>query len=552
MITQNSFIPKLWSLLRGGYTRESFVKNMLSGLTVAIVALPLAMALSIASGASPDKGLITAIVAGILVSLLGGSRVQIGGPTGAFVVVVFNVIATHGYDGLVLATAMAGVVLVVAGYFQLGQVIKFIPHPVITGFTAGIAVIIASCQVKDFLGLVMPQVPSDFVSKWAAYLSALPTMRGASVLVGATCLGLIIVLKHVAPRWPAYLSVVCVGALGVSIFSLPVETIGTHFPHILSSLPAPQMPVFSFLKMKEMLPSALTIAFLAGIEALLSATVADGMTGFKHRPNQELVAQGIANVASALFGGLPATGAIARTVTNIKAGARTPMSGVWHAVFLLIFMMWGTSFIKLIPMASLAAILFSVAWNMSERHQFMHIFKVSSSDRVVLVLTFLLTVLVDLSVAIGVGVCAACLLFIGQMSKATQISSVRKQDLCTHDPSQRANLPEGVEVFHVGGPLFFGVAGDLLETFNAMGQRPHVLILRMRQVPYLDVSGASVFMTLLHECRAQNIHVILSSLQPQPRQVLGRVGLKEEGEGVEMSASFKEAIEQARRYLKAS
>lgn len=341
-MTNSAFRPKLVTVLREGYSAGTFRTDAIAGLTVAIVALPLAMALGIASGASPDKGLITAVVAGFLISALGGSRVQVGGPTGAFVVVIFNVIARHGYDGLLIATLLAGLILILAGVFRLGQVIKYIPHPVVTGFTAGIAVIIASSQVKDFLGLSIDKVPADFIPKWQAYLGAISTTHAATVAVGLGALAIIVALRRLAPKLPGFLIAVVVSSIAVALLKLPVDTIGSRFPDIPPGLPMPSLPEISLAKINAVLPSAFTIAFLAGIEALLSAVVADGMAGTRHRSNQELIGQGVANLGSALFGGLPATGAIARTATNIRAGAKTPVAGIMHAVFLLLFILFAT------------------------------------------------------------------------------------------------------------------------------------------------------------------------------------------------------------------
>jgi SulP family sulfate permease len=404
------FTPKLLTMLKAGYGWADVRADALAGLTVAVVALPLAMALAIASGASPDQGLVTAVIAGFLISLLGGSRVQIGGPTGAFVVVVFNVIALHGYDGLVLATFMAGIILVIAGYMRLGRLLKYIPHAVITGFTAGIAVIIASSQVRDFLGLRIDQVPADFVAEWHTYFLHLNTFSLLTFCVGLMSLFAIIAMRYASPKIPAYILAVIMAALFVDFFNIPVETIGSRFSDIPHGLPFPQWPDINYEKIISVLPAAFTIAFLAGIEALLSAVVADGMTGFQHRSNAELVAQGVANTASALFGGLPATGAIARTATNIRAGARTPMAGMFHAVFLLVFMLAGHELIGFVPMAAMAAILFTVAWGMSERRQFLEICRTPGDNRMVMLLTFGLTVLVDLTFAIGIGVGLALLL----------------------------------------------------------------------------------------------------------------------------------------------
>jgi len=548
------FTPKIVTVLREGYSKAKLRADLIAGLTVAVVALPLAMALAIASGASPDKGLVTAIIAGGLISLLGGSRVQIGGPTGAFVVVVFNVIAHHGYDGLVLATLLAGVILLVAGYAKFGQVIKFIPHPVVTGFTAGIAVIIASSQVKDFFGLSLAKVPADFIPKWEAYLTNIGTTSLPTLAVGLGSLLAIIALRRFAPKAPGYLIVVAIAAAAVAVFHLPVETIGERFPVLPSGLPMPSLPVWSLQKIQEVLPSAFTIAFLAGIEALLSAVVADGMTGFKHRPNQELVAQGFANIASAFFGGLPATGAIARTATNIKAGGQTPFAGLFHAAFLLLFVLFATSIMAYVPMTALAAILFIVAWGMSEVGHFIHIFKMSPSDRNVLLLTFFLTVLVDLTVAIGVGVTLASLLFIRQMSKYVEIESQgrRKTDQFSdhadsddEDTSQRAKLPKGVEVFRIAGPVFFGVAGDLLDTLKSIGQMPKVLILRMRLVPYLDATGATVIEHMVKTCATRGTKIIFSGLRPQPIKILDHGHVHAGKDGVIFAATYEEAVKTA-------
>lgn len=404
------FVPKLVTVLREGYSPRDFRQDAVAGLTVAIVALPLAMALAIASGTTPDKGLITAIVAGFLISALGGSRFQIGGPTGAFVVVVFGVIAQHGYSGLVVATAMAGIILVIAGLARLGTLIKYIPEPVVTGFTTGIAVIIFSSQVKDLLGLSIDKVPADFLQKWASYWHALGTTDGGSVAIAAGSLAAILLLRKFLPKVPGFLIAIAGASAAVWLMGLDIPTIGSRFGAIPHSLPMPELPPVSWEQVKALIPSAFIIAFLAGIESLLSAVVADGMTGRRHRSNGELVAQGVANFSSALFGGMPATGALARTATNIRSGARSPVSGMLHAGFLLFFMIALGPLIVFIPLASLAAILVVVAWNMSDIDRFRHLLRASASDRSVLLLTFGLTVLVDLTVAIPVGVVLASFL----------------------------------------------------------------------------------------------------------------------------------------------
>jgi SulP family sulfate permease len=543
------FTPKLITTLREGYGLADLRADAIAGLTVAIVALPLAMALGIASGASPDKGLITAIVAGFLISALGGSRMQVGGPTGAFVVVIFNVIAQHGYDGLVLATLFAGVILVVAGYARLGKLIRFVPHPVITGFTAGIAVIIASSQVKDFLGLPLAKAPAEFVPQWQAYLGVIPQWSVPTLLIGLGSLALIVALKKQAPRWPGYLIAVIAASAAVGLLGLPVDTIGSRFPDMPSGLSAPALPVFTLAKAQAVMPSAFTIAFLAGIEALLSAVVADGMAGTRHRPNQELVGQGVANIASSLFGGLPATGAIARTATNIRAGARSPISGMFHAAFLLAFVLFASDLMAYVPMAALAAILFMVALGMSEYRRFLQLLRMPGGDRTVLLLTFGLTVLVDLTTAIAVGVTLASLLFMMRMSEAVQVEgSLAIQadpDLDDEDVEQRKALPPGVEVFRIAGPLFFGVAGDLLDTLRNVGQKPRAVILRLRRVPFLDASGAAALDQFVRQAAAGGTRVIISGAQRQPLFVLTRAGLGRRTGRVEYAPDYAAALAMA-------
>lgn len=544
MLRDTAFTPKLITVLGEGYTLARFRRDAVAGLTVAIVALPLAMALAIASGASPDKGLVTAVVAGFLISALGGSRAQVGGPTGAFVVVVFNVIAQHGYDGLLLATLLAGLLLIIAGYAKLGALVKFIPHPVVTGFTAGIAVIIASSQVKDFLGLSIAEVPADFLPKWQAYLGAIGSIHAATLAIGVVSLLLIIGLRKAAPRLPGFLIAVVVASLAVALLHLPIDTIGSRFPNIPSGLPAPAMPDLSLAKIQAIFPSAFTIAFLAGIEALLSAVVADGMIGSRHRSNQELVGQGVANIASALFGGLPATGAIARTATNIKAGALTPVAGMLHALFLLLFILFASDLMAFVPMAALAAILFMVAWGMSEHERFLSLLRMPNGDRSVLLLTFGLTVLVDLTMAIAVGVTLASLLFMMRMSEAVQIeagAAGARAEGEGEDIHQRDALPDGVEVFRIDGPVFFGIAGELLDTLRRIGRTPRVIILRMRRVPLLDASGVTTIAEIVRQASAAGAQVVLSGTQPQPLAMLDRVRLGRSGTGVIHAESFTDA-----------
>jgi SulP family sulfate permease len=512
------FTPKLVTAFREGYGTADLRADLIAGLTVAIVALPLAMALGIASGASPREGLVTAIVAGLLISALGGSRVQIGGPTGAFVVIVAGVIATHGFDGLILATLMAGAILVVAGYAGVGRLMRFVPMPVVTGFTAGIAVIIASSQVGDFLGLSTGPVPADFVDKWGAYARSIGTVSWAAFGLGAATLFVILAVRKANPRAPSYLIAIAGATAAAALLKLPVETVGDRFHAMATGLPIPHVPHVSLTLIREVVPSAFVIAFLAGIEALLSATVADGMTGRRHRSGQELVANGIANLGSALFGGLPATGAIARTATNIRAGARSPMAGIFHSLFLLAFMLVAGKLLALVPMTALAAVLLMVAWGMSEYDRFVALMRTDAGERGVLVLTFLLTVFVDLTVAIGVGVTLAALLFMTRMSETAGLVAVDAAE----EPELRAKLPPDVEVLRFTGPLFFGVASEMLEALRRAGQRPRAIILRMEQVPYVDATGANALATFVRQARHSGTEVWLVGLGEQPTEFLAR------------------------------
>jgi sulfate permease, SulP family len=516
--------PKLVTTFREGYSLGAFQRDTLAGLTVAIVALPLSLALAIASGTTPDKGLITAIVAGFLISMFGGSRVQIGGPTGAFVVVVFNVIAQHGYDGLLVATALAGLILIAAGLLRLGTWVKYIPQPVITGFTAGIALVIFSSQVRDLLGLQMQGVPADFVAKWAAYAHALPSLNIAAVVVASGSLAAILLLRRFAPRLPGFLLAVAAGSLACWALSLDLETIGSRFGALPTTLPMPELPAISWAQVKAVLPSAFTIAFLAGIESLLSAVIADGMTGRRHRSNVELVAQGIANFASTLFGGMPATGAIARTATNIRAGAQSPIAGMMHAGFLLVFMFLLGPLIAHIPLASLAAVLVIVAWNMSETDHIRHLLRAPMGDRVILILTFALTVLVDLTVAIGVGVVLAALMFMHRMAELSALrhSTVAddNDDPISDTARRRAELPAGMEFFELRGPLFFGSAEHLMDVLQRTGPRPHAYLINLREVPLVDATGAKTLRDFIERCARHRVSVYLVGLQPPVTQTL--------------------------------
>jgi SulP family sulfate permease len=551
------FIPKLYTVLREGYSARHLGQDAIAGLTVAIVALPLAMALAIASGTTPDKGLITAVVAGFFISALGGSRFQIGGPTGAFVVVVFNVIQAHGYDGLVMATLMAGAMLILAGLFRLGTWIKYIPEPVVTGFTAGIAVIIFTSQLKDLFGLSMSREPADFFDKLPALWAARHTFDPATLAVALGALALIVALRRAAPKLPGFLIAVLAASVVATVIGLPIDTIGSRFGGIPHGLPRPHWPDIGLGQMIALLPSAFTIAFLAGVESLLSAVVADGMTGRRHRSNCELVAQGIANTASALFGGMPATGAIARTATNIRSGARSPVAGILHAGFVLLFMMLAAPLANFIPLASLAAVLVVVAWNMSEVERFRHLLRGPWGDRLVLLTTFGLTVAVDLTVAIEVGVVLAAILFMHRMSEVAAIGADPMIEADIDDlrrPSsdrytQRAALPQGVEVFQFRGPLFFGVANRLADIIDRIAGAPRVFILRMREVPMIDTTGASRLNDLVGKCRNQGTEVVFSGLQAQPLAILRSMHVLSGAAHVHVTENFAEALDKARALI---
>ncbi len=548
-----AFRPKLFDTLARGYSRQDFKADLIAGLTVAIVALPLSMALAIASGTTPDKGLVTAVVAGFFISALGGSMVQIGGPTGAFVVVVSNVIHTHGFDGLVLATLMAGVILVIAGFAKLGTFVRYMPEPVITGFTSGIALIIFSSQIRDLLGLSLPEVPAEFLSKFQSFWAARATASEPAIAVAGLALAIIIGLRRYAPRWPQFLIAISAVSLLTAAFGLPIDTIGSRFGTIPAAIPLPHLPLITLARLNELLPSAFTIAFLAAVESLLSAVVADGMTGRRHRSNCELVAQGVGNFASALCGGIPATGAIARTATNIRSGGRSPVAGIMHAVFLFFFLIFLAGVVSYIPLASMAAVLTIVAWNMSEIHRFRYFMTGPWGDRILLLLTFGLTVLVDLTVAIQVGVVLAAIMFMHRMSETFAItgeggqigggngSNGEADDLAV----RRDILPAGTEVFQIRGPLFFGAAARLMDILDRTGGTPNTFILRMEDVPFIDGSGAAKLGEFSAKLRRAGIVLILSGLKAQPRLVLRKMGFFHRATDIHTVPTYERAIETA-------
>jgi sulfate permease, SulP family len=541
------FVPQLYTTLARGYGARDLRADLVAGLTVAIVALPLAMALAIASGTTPERGLHTAIVAGFLISALGGSRVQIGGPTAAFIPVVFNVIERFGYEGLILCTLLAGLILIAAGLLRLGVLLRYMPQPVITGFTAGIAVSIFASQVKDALGLRMDQVPGEFFERWAAYFAHLPSWQPAAAALCAAGLIALALLKRHRPGWPAFLIVVVAGSLAA--LALPVPTIGSTFGQLPAALPDFAIPSIPFERTFELLPAALTIAFLAGVESLLSAVVADGMTGQRHRSNAELVAQGVANAASALVAGLPATGALARTATNIRAGARSPVAGMAHAGFLLAFMLVLAPLMVYVPLSVLAALLLVVAWNMAEIHRFKQLLRAPVGDRVVLLVTFALTVAFDLTIAIEVGVVLAAFVFMHRMSTSVSVAPVEDGD-ADDEPDARQRLPEGVEMFRFSGPLFFAVANRLDQVLDPIREPPKVFILRLRQVPLIDASGVTALEEFVSRCQKMGTAVILSGLHGQPHAILHQMDFGKHPNLLGLAAGFDEALAMAQAAMK--
>jgi len=510
------FRPKLFDTLKN-YTRQQFGKDLMAGLIVGIVALPLAIAFAIASGVSPEKGLFTAVIAGFIISAMGGSRVQIGGPTGAFIVIVYGIVQSFGVNGLIIATFMAGVMLIIMGFARLGAVIKFIPHPLIIGFTSGIALIIFSSEMKDFLGLQMGAVPADFIDKWKSYFTHIQSVNLYAVVIAVITVAIIILWPKVTHRVPGSLIAILVTTAAMQLFHLPVETIGSRFGAIPSSLPSPVIPHIDFATIKKLIQPAFTIALLGGIESLLSAVVSDGMIGGNHKSNMELVAQGTANIFSSIFGGIPATGAIARTATNVKNGGRTPIAGMVHAITLLLIMLFVGKWAALIPMGTLAGILVVVAYNMSEWESFLFVLKGNKSDMAVLLTTFFLTVIIDLTVAIEIGMVLAAFLFMRKMIQYSDVS-IFQNELAETGSGKDAEaignfaIPAGVEVFEITGPLFFGAAHKFKEAMRFIEKPPKILIIRMRRVPIIDATGIKTIEEVYKESKRQGTKIILSEV----------------------------------------
>jgi SulP family sulfate permease len=524
------YVPKLVTVLREGYGLADLRADVTSGLTVAIVALPLSMAIAIASGVTPDRGLYTAVVGGFIVSLLGGSRFQVGGPAGAFIVLVSLTAERHGVDGVILATSMAGVFLIAAGLLRLGTYIKFIPYPVTVGFTAGIAVIIFTSQIKDLFGITLAgKEPGEFIPRLEALTGALPTANHSAIAIATVSIAIIVALRALRPHWPGILIAVVVAALATWALSLPVETIGSRFGGIPRQLPSPAWPSFSLAKMQEVFPDAIAFALLGAIESLLSAVVADGMTGRRHRSNCELVAQGFANIGSALFGGICVTGTIARTATNVRAGARGPVSGMLHSVFLLLFMLITAPLASYIPLAALAAVLVIVAWNMAEKHEFALLIRSSWGDATVLLATFLLTVFRDLTEGIVVGFALGAVLFINRMAQMTGVEA--DAPLVQADRADFANgervpydshlaVDPDVLVYRITGAFFFGAASTVGTVLDSIADTRKAFVVDFAAVPFLDSTAANAMSRVAAKARRQGIRLFITGASPTVRRVL--------------------------------
>ncbi len=551
------FTPNLLLSLKN-YNKEKFTADLLSGIIVGIVALPLAIAFGIASGVSPEKGVITAIIGGVLCSFFGGSSVQIRGPTGAFIVIVYGIIETFGLQGLLVATTIAGVLLVIMGLLKLGTVIRYIPYPIIIGFTSGIALTIFTTQVEDLLGLNIAQSSGDFLGKWASYFDAIHTISWSSLTIGVLTILIIVYLPRINRRLPGSL----VAIVGVTVVSFilreyfgytALETIGDRFT-INPEIPSPTPLEMDFSTIRLLLPSALTIALLGAIESLLSATVADGVTGEKHNSNTELVGQGIANIVSPLFGGIPVTGAIARTMTNINNGGRTPISGIIHAIVLLLILLFLSPLTKHIPMAALAGVLVVVCYNMSEWRTVRSLLKNPKNDVAVLITTLLLTVVFDLTIAIFVGLLMAMVLFLKRVSEATNISvATERIDLNaqgeTQSPEHILDVPKGVEVYEIDGPFFFGVAQKFESVVKRLSDKPRVRIIRMRRVSFMDSTGIYNLRSLVKSSHHDNITVILSGVSTSVRETLTKAGFEDTLQSKFICPHINQALELAGKYI---
>ncbi len=539
------FKPEFFSVLKQGYTKKMFQADLLSGIIVGIVALPLAIAFAVASGVNPAQGLVTAIVAGFIISFLGGSRVQIGGPTGAFIVVVYGIVSQYGTSGLMISTIMAGILLVLFGVLKLGSVIKFIPHPLVVGFTSGIALTIFSTQVKDAFGLVTDKLPGDFIGKWSMMIDSFGTINPWAVGITLATILISVYFVKVTPKVPGSFVAIVVVTLVTSIFDIPVSTIGDNFK--IPTGFSLEFPEFDFSNLSAYIGPAVTIAVLGAIESLLSAVVADGMIGSNHKSNTELIAQGIANIASPLFGGIPATGAIARTATNVKNGGRTPIAGMIHAVVLMLIMFFAAQYAEKIPLACLAGVLIVVSYNMSEWRSFVSITKGSKYDTVILLVTFFLTVLVDLTAAIEVGMIMAAFIFMKRMADQGEVINVKNE---TEGVENYSHLPKGIEIYEISGPFFFGAAKKYRETLRQFGNEAKVLVIRMRHVPFMDATGARNFEAMLNDMDDLNVKVVLSGVNESVYSELNKTGIVAKLGNQNVCSNFDIAQQRAKEVLK--
>ena len=551
------FKPKLFQTVNS-YSAEKFLKDLMSGIIVGIVALPLAIAFGIASGVSPEKGLITAIIGGFIVSFLGGSSVQIGGPTGAFIVIVYSIIQNFGIEGLIIATLIAGVLLVLMGVLRMGTVIKFIPYPIVVGFTSGIALTIFTTQMKDLFGMSIDKMPGDFFTKWVVYVQNIPSISWWSLIIGIISIVIIIFTPKISKKLPGSLAAIIIMTIIVYIMRTylgitGIETIGDRF-EINASLPEPETIAINIETINRLLPSAFTIAMLGAIESLLSATVADGVTGDKHNSNTELIAQGAANIIVPIFGGIPVTGAIARTMTNINNGGRTPIAGIVHAIVLLLILLFLGPLTKHIPMACLAGVLIIVAYNMSEWRTFRSLMKNPKSDVIVLLVTFLLTVIFDLTIAIEVGIVLAMVLFMRRIMETTNISVLKEKIDLSNESESAQNIealviPEDVEVYEIDGPFFFGIANKFDECMKQLGDKPKARIIRMRKVPFMDSTGLHNLESLCRLSAKEGIQVILSGVNENVRSVLIKNGMDKKIGADNICSNIHEALKTAEIFI---
>lgn len=537
------FTPKLFSLLKEGISRAQLRRDVLSGITVGVVALPLAIAFAIASGVSPEKGLITAIFAGFVISAFGGSRVQIGGPTGAFIVIVYGIVQEHGVQGLTFATFMAGFMLLGMGLLRFGSLLRYVPQPLIVGFTSGIAIIIFSAQINDFLGLSIQKVPAHFFEKWVVYFQQVGAVNWLALGLAVFTVVVTLYFSKITTAIPGSLAALLLCTLITQVFQLPVETIGSRFGEIPRSIPAPVFYALDYQTIKSLISPAFAIALLGGIESLLSAVVADGMIGGRHRSNMELIAQGGANIVSAVFGGIPATGAIARTATNVKNGGRTPISGIVHALTLLLIMVLAAPFAKLIPMACLAGILVVVAYNMSEWRVFVSVFKGNLYDRMVLVTVFLLTVVFDLIIAIEIGMVLSAFLFIKRMADITQVSVLGNDGREQTFESEYGVLPKGILMYEVNGPLFFGASQTFQKTLTETNQAPQCVIINLRYSGFIDNTGLYRLTEVVKGFHARKVKVFITGYNTLVQEELEQAAIST---FAELQPDVKTCIEQAK------